>query len=123
MLLTGSVTFLGGEILNQLIADATFKHDARCLERVLEGDQLHDSGVPGRALTINIACAVYLAGKGDKSMYERRWVMARGREYRPKVVECNFCGAENKPNLAVCPTCKNVIDQARYDALTKKAEK
>jgi hypothetical protein len=109
---------------DELIADATFKHDQKCMERVLEADQMADSErTRGGVVAIDRRCAVYLASKGDKSIYERRWVSARGKEHKPKVVECAFCGTENKPNIAICPTCKNVIDQARYDELTKKAGK
>ncbi len=33
-------------------------------------------------------------------------------------VECRFCGEPMKPNLAKCPNCKEIVDQALYQKLT-----
>jgi hypothetical protein len=36
------------------------------------------------------------------------------------LVACIFCGNQNKPGLALCPNCKQVINKASFDQLQKQ---
>lgn len=108
----------------EIFGTADAKHEAKCREWVMNGDQLADNDITRRWITpVFRMCAVFLAERGDRSMYERRWVSVRGQEHRPKVEECRWCGTENKPGLVLCPNCKNVLDDARFAAMSKKAAK
>lgn len=54
-----------------------------------------------------------------KTAAECPW-MARNAANTSQNVECKFCGEPMKPNLAKCPNCKEIVDQALYDSLMAK---
>lgn len=108
-----------------ILVEARRKHEEKCREKALEADQLADNDITRRWVTsceMYKLCALFLAEEcGDKTMLERRWVSRRGRT--TIVTECKWCGAENKPNLVVCPNCKNVLDEERFEELKNRSPK
>ena len=108
-----------------LLFEAEEKHKRKCFEFTQNADQMWANPIskgwispPYRLAAMHIA-ETYPEEKED--IYRREWVSIRGRS-KPakKVEECRFCGNENKPNLAVCPNCKNVLDQEQFDRISSR---
>lgn len=108
-----------------ILVEANARHEEKCRQMVLEADSFADSEVQRRWISEPYRlCAIFLAEEyGDKSMYERRWVSSRGGAQKKAVEECRWCGFEHKPGIVLCPNCKNILDQAKYDAMSKTGQK
>lgn len=97
----------------EMVRQALAKHDAKVREIVLEADQRWASNDPmmrKSIVEIHHDCLEYL---GE----ERPWSFARGKKVSSS--ECPFCGSAIKPNVVKCPTCSEVVDKERYQAMKK----
>jgi len=54
-----------------------------------------------------------------KTTAECPW-LARTAVSNSQNIDCKFCGEPMKPNLAKCPNCKEIVNQALYEKLTAK---
>jgi hypothetical protein len=104
----------------KILDEAYQKLEEKCRLKVAEADQWADNEITRRWITESYRqAAIWLAEeRGDKEIYSRNWVRSRGRTVISKVEECKWCGVENKPGLPVCPNCKNILNQERYDELS-----
>jgi hypothetical protein len=113
---------LGQGEQDKILFEANTKHEEKCRQKVLEADQLADNEKTRPWITeVYRLCALFLAEeRGDKDAANRRWVSKRGRT--SPVEECKWCGTENKIGLVICPNCKNVLDEERYEKLRAKSK-
>jgi hypothetical protein len=113
----------------KILSEANAKHDRKCHEKVLEADGLAGSEVTRRWISDPYRlAALHLSQKnayrdGDKSMLTRTWVGGPRSGALTPVSECVWCGYEHKKGLAVCPNCKNILNQELFDKLSKASKK
>ena len=97
-----------------LFLKASLAHHKRCLEKVGTADR-HINRFPTAVLEVHRKCALFT---GEK----RAWVTDRGAEVTAKgqLIECPFCASEIKASVVICPQCKEVVNQEKYDAMKAK---
>ena len=83
---------------------------------VLEGDLFHQGG---NAKWIGQIHRDALQSFNDitGSKETRPWAPIR---YAQKAEDCRFCGSTVKPGVVVCPTCRNVLDEKKYEQMGGK---
>lgn len=102
---------------DELYEKALIRHQKRCFEKVLRADELFNVS-PRCVLEVHRLCALEI---GE----ERRWVTDRAPMKKADSIECPFCTSDIKPTAVVCPNCRNIINQERYDKMMagkKKSE-
>ncbi len=101
-----------------MIGEATAKLIGDLKQRILEADNWHMGG-PGQRAYIGdwhrecLKALNFITGKKEA----RPWASIMTDD---ALESCQFCGHTQKPGLPLCANCKNVINQAAYDKLTKK---
>ena len=110
---------------DKLLAQASAFHNKRLFEKVQKGDMLYEmakSRGKGGPLEIHRKCALELMAAGQLESLPA-WVSDRStlKVDKTDVIECPFCTSDVKATAIVCPQCRNIIDQDKYDAKTKKS--
>ena len=95
-----------------LFLKASIAHETRCREKVATADR-NINRFPSAVLEVHRQCALFV---GE----ERQWVTTRG-DISKKLgnIECPYCASSIKPSVVVCPNCKEVVNQEKYDAMKK----
>lgn len=98
---------------DEIFLRASMAHHKRCLEKVGIADR-NINRFPSAVLEIHRKCALFT---GEK----RNWVTERPEigESTNKI-DCPFCASAIKKTVVICPQCKEIIDQERYDAMKAK---
>jgi len=100
---------------DELILKASVVHETRCREKVATADR-NINRFPSAVLEVHRQCALFVNE-------ERSWVTTRGTQAKNLGnIDCPFCASSIKPSVLVCPVCKEVVDQAKYDAKKKAKE-
>ena len=104
---------------NKLMTEALAAHQKRCFEKVLSGDRLYEmskSKGTGGPLEIHRLCAL-------ETGEERDWVTFRAPRVKAEMIECPFCTSEMKPTAVICPSCREIVNQERYEKMTGRKNK
>lgn len=104
----------------KLLEQAMGKFIEKLRELILRADQMHagsDQEKKGIGQIHRDALIAFNRETGSKE--ERPWAPVR---YSAKSIDCSFCGHANKPEIAKCANCHEIIDQALYDQLKKKVK-
>jgi hypothetical protein len=88
--------------------------------KILEADNWYDSGEATRKFIHH--------GGGIHRLALREWNQLTGQKLTKAwstmsmgetLTPCIFCGTQNKPNLAMCPNCHQVLDKEKFEKLKK----
>lgn len=108
-----------------LLIKAEQDHRSMCRILINNGDRFHEqSKLKGKGYPheIHRQCAVYLARvENDPKIADRPWVTNRGLVNAVAVDSkgCQFCGSDIKKTAAICPVCKNTVDEVLLAKLQK----
>ena len=102
----------------ELIGEATQKLLGDLQSRILEADNWHMGGSDQRRYigAWHRECLKafnHITGKKES----RPWASIMIEE---TLESCGFCGTMIKPNLIVCPNCKNVLNPSAYEAMKEE---
>jgi hypothetical protein len=105
---------------NELIQDATGKLLVHLQDRILEADNYYMGGAEQRKFVQSTGwfrecLKAFNHITGQK--VTKPWASI---QIDDALVACLFCGNQNKPGLALCPNCHQVINQVLYDQLKKQ---
>jgi hypothetical protein len=104
----------------ELVTEATGKLLGDLQSRILEADNWHMGGAEQRRYIGQwhrdcLKAFNQITGKKET----RPWASIMIEE---TLEACIFCGNMNKPNLALCPGCKQVINKRLYDQLREEID-
>jgi hypothetical protein len=97
---------------NELLAKAEMGHRDVCREKVVHGDQLHETaktkGGRGGPLEVHRQCANYLHSRGFLDLSNIPWVINRAAVYKTPDVQkdCVHCYSKINAKASTCPICR-----------------
>lgn len=114
---------LSAEERETLLENANEKHRLFCARKVLQADEFWpDQKMRMNVIEVHRRCLLFLQSLDPTSHeWDREWAARRGTKPGPAKIECRFCGFENKPDLAMCPNCKQVLNKKLYEKMQAEA--
>jgi hypothetical protein len=102
---------------DRVLEEATEKYINKLRDIILQADGLYagdDNSKKGIGSIHREALRAFNQIEGSKE--DRPWAPVR---HAAKSVDCPFCGISNKPHVAKCANCHEIINQELYDKLKK----